>query len=250
VRYLEGRESPTSESEWVGAFIAEPAIDGAFALAEPPTHDDWVPGILQRSPQKTFVNVALREIRNRMQEFMGSDHRSNGEGQAFPLGWLADQLAGLIAGTPGSGARGGTGDGNGDSGGGGRRGRGGQTGGRSGRGERARVEPVGEHRLLTVDGERVVEVDFEVIAARGSAATRVSARSDVVTQEGDLESDPPRQADLPRVIGWRNASGMRLGEMPTIDVPASGRQERWTVVVRVPDDTVVSISLVAESAPK
>ncbi|TJZ84870.1 hypothetical protein [Paracoccus hibiscisoli] len=64
VRYLEGNAFPDSRYEWAGVFICseDPEIEAAFAEAEPPAHDDWVPNNLPKGNRKTFVNVGLREL--------------------------------------------------------------------------------------------------------------------------------------------------------------------------------------------
>src|SRR5262249_33186960 len=104
VKYVEGPESDAPEAEWVGVFLANPDIDSAFAMAEPPTHDDWAPKILERSHAKTFVNVALARIRDAMREFMGPQATEATGDMSLPLGKLATDLAGIIAGDVGPGA--------------------------------------------------------------------------------------------------------------------------------------------------
>lgn len=66
VRYLEGEPFSDARFEWAGVFICseDDEIEKAFALTEPPAHDDWIPDMLPRGHAKTFVNVALRELRN------------------------------------------------------------------------------------------------------------------------------------------------------------------------------------------
>jgi hypothetical protein len=67
VKYIEGDSLPDSRFEWAGVFICSDndEIEEAFALAEPPAHDDWVPDNLPKGSAKTFVRVALK----RLQEF-------------------------------------------------------------------------------------------------------------------------------------------------------------------------------------
>jgi hypothetical protein len=64
VRYLEGDPLPDRRFDWAGVFICSEAdeIEEAFALAEPPAHDDWVPDNLPKGSAKTYVNVALRRL--------------------------------------------------------------------------------------------------------------------------------------------------------------------------------------------
>jgi len=65
VRYLPGEAFTDKRFEWAGVFICskEDEIEKAFALAEPPAHDDWIPDMLPIGRAKTFVNVALRELK-------------------------------------------------------------------------------------------------------------------------------------------------------------------------------------------
>lgn len=65
VRYFDGDALPDPSAEWAGVFItsATPAVENAFAAAEPPAHDDWQPGLMPKGPQKTYVNVALQRIK-------------------------------------------------------------------------------------------------------------------------------------------------------------------------------------------
>lgn len=65
VRYLPGEAFADKRFEWAGVFICsnEDEIEKAFAVSEPPAHDDWIPDMLPKGRAKTFVNVALRELK-------------------------------------------------------------------------------------------------------------------------------------------------------------------------------------------
>lgn len=65
VRYLPGEAYADKRFEWAGVFICskEDEIEKAFAVAEPPAHDDWIPDMLPKGRAKTYVNVALRELK-------------------------------------------------------------------------------------------------------------------------------------------------------------------------------------------
>jgi hypothetical protein len=65
VRYLPGEPFADKRFEWAGVFICsrEDKIEEAFAVAEPPAHDDWIPDMLPKGRAKTYVNVALRELK-------------------------------------------------------------------------------------------------------------------------------------------------------------------------------------------
>lgn len=64
VKYVEGNPFPDPRFEWAGVFICsdESEVESAFALSEPPAHDDWVPDNLPDRSAKTFVRVALKRI--------------------------------------------------------------------------------------------------------------------------------------------------------------------------------------------
>lgn len=64
VKYVAGDPFPDKRFEWAGVFICsdDNEVEAAFALAEPPAHDDWIPNNLPKGRAKTFVRVALREI--------------------------------------------------------------------------------------------------------------------------------------------------------------------------------------------
>lgn len=64
VKYVAGNPFPDERFEWAGVFVCsdEDEVEAAFALAEPPAHDDWIPNNLPKGHAKTFVRVALREI--------------------------------------------------------------------------------------------------------------------------------------------------------------------------------------------
>lgn len=104
VKYLEGPNLPGSRFEYGGVFIAERAIDSAFAQAEPPTHDDWNPQTINDRQEKTYVNVALRDIKKAAVEFTTPLPVASMGGKVVPLGSFADKLASFMIGVKGSGA--------------------------------------------------------------------------------------------------------------------------------------------------
>ena len=72
VRYIRGVAYPDSSYEWAGVFVCsnEPEVEEAFAQAEPPTHDDWVPDNLPKGRQQTMVRVGMRELRSQAEKFV------------------------------------------------------------------------------------------------------------------------------------------------------------------------------------
>ena len=64
VRYIEGEPMPDRRFDWAGVFICSDSddVEEAFAQAEPPAHDDWIPDNLPRGAAKTYVRVAMRRL--------------------------------------------------------------------------------------------------------------------------------------------------------------------------------------------
>ena len=107
VRYVEGDVLPDERLEWAGVFRADDddEIEHAFATAEPPAHDDWIPDSLPKGREKSFVNVALKEIKKAAKEVAAADMAAPPKsGPDTPLARLAGHLGRLLAGGPGEGA--------------------------------------------------------------------------------------------------------------------------------------------------
>jgi hypothetical protein len=79
VRYLKGSINESEQCQWAGVFITDigenEEVERAFAMSEPPAHDDWQPKAAQAlTPhQKTYVNVALTRIHERIRALSGSE---------------------------------------------------------------------------------------------------------------------------------------------------------------------------------
>ena len=102
VKYLEGGTLPGSRFEYAGIFVAEREIDAAFAKAEPPTHDDWNPQTITDRQEKTYLNVALRDIKKTVNEFIEPLPVVSTGGRVAPLGTFADRLASFMIGVKGT----------------------------------------------------------------------------------------------------------------------------------------------------
>lgn len=83
VRYMEGSINESEQRQWAGVFITDRGendeVEKAFAMSEPPAHDDWQPKAAQAltTHQRTYVNVALTRIRERIRALSGSDIRQD-----------------------------------------------------------------------------------------------------------------------------------------------------------------------------
>lgn len=65
VKYLPGDPFADARYEWAGVFVCsdDDEVEAAFADAEPPAHDDWIPSNLPKGRSRTFVNVALTRLK-------------------------------------------------------------------------------------------------------------------------------------------------------------------------------------------
>jgi hypothetical protein len=266
VTYVPGPEPPVQGVAWAGAFTVNDDLDRAFAAAEPPSHDEWSPDILPRSSEKTFVNVALRNIRDAVRQFTHPVPVSSESGAVLPLAGLAAALGGILAADQGPGTRivpalaasegGGSvrerggekgreiaGGSNGPDG-GGQPSTGGDGRPPRGRQRHARVEVLA-HRLVMDEAGPVIEVTFDALPAEESARTRIRAITSVAVNDGaTIEREAPVGADVPQVLRWE--LGDRLFRSQEVVLEGS-EAVRGTVLVTVPRDTTVAVSLAAEA---
>lgn len=111
VRYMEGSINEAEQRQWAGVFITDigenAEVEKAFAMSEPPAHDDWQPKAAQAlTPhQRTYVNVALKRIRERINVLSGSDVRqgrlSGGDARSSLAALAGDIGRSLIGAGPG-----------------------------------------------------------------------------------------------------------------------------------------------------
>jgi hypothetical protein len=104
VRYLEGPELPSSQIEYAGVFITDTEVDAVFADSEPPTHDDWVSDVLSERREKAYINVALREIKDKLKDFVRPSAMESLTGEVIPLGAFSNHLGALLPGQTGTAA--------------------------------------------------------------------------------------------------------------------------------------------------
>lgn len=241
VKYMEGPLVPYELAEYGGVFRVDAEADAAFARAEPPTHDDWVPDLLLDASEKTYVRVALRRVKDAVDAFAAPHPIEAAGAGPHSVAGFSRLLGGLVpslgsaASEPGARTNGAT-----ASNGGGR--------GRSGATRTIATVPqisfVGEPMIELVDGVASMVARFEASNLNG-ASVRVSALAKVVIADG-FESDPPEGAQQPAVLKWLNPSGEAVARgVASCDVPASGGT--WTVVVSIPPDAMISVALMAEA---
>lgn len=222
VRYHPGPELSNPAVEWGGVFKTAQAVDAAFAQAEPPTHDDWRPNLVTQDWYRRYVNVALREIKDRLNGAFGAAG-SIPEGEQVSAVMIADALGHLVSSHAGTGAS-----------------------------PRRRDRPEGSGSASSpkvavtrrwfdeADGTPTLNIEFSVAAASGSAATAVEIIATAATAEGRIETEPPAGAAVPRVLGV--SQGQRTVEGTTIHVPADD-ESPIHVVVSQPKAVAVAVDI-------
>jgi hypothetical protein len=236
VKYLAGPPSPSSHVDYAGVFRANREVDAAFAQAEPPTHDDWVPDFLGDGVEKTYVRVALRRLKEILREFSEPPQRRGSSGPELPLGALSDQLGGLVPASEGTGARPLSEDGADRS--------------RPGRPRtirRGRIRVDGEGRVEVVEGVPALVLQFDT-EHQGTAVLEVSIDAAVVVEGSARENEPPTGAEGPRVLWWKGPAEADGGcnTFCTIPEAAGGR---WSVAVSIPSDAMISVALSVSGDP-
>lgn len=86
VKYLQGELLADERYEWAGVFRCsdDDDVEEAFAAAEPPAHDDWIPDNLPRGTAKTWVKTALRKLREEAGNYATPKGGLNKPGQSGP----------------------------------------------------------------------------------------------------------------------------------------------------------------------
>lgn len=249
VKYVEGPLVPYELAEYAGVFRVDADADAAFARAEPPTHDDWVPDLLLDASEKTYVRVAMRRVKNAVEAFAAPHAIEASGAEPHSVASFSRLLGGLVpsltsedtgaAGTNTLNARNGTGSE--DHGGNGK-------GRRSGTGRKGAATPqisfVGEPTIELIDGIPSMVARFETSHPSG-IPVKVSVHHKVVIADG-FESDPPEGAQQPTILKWVDPSGTTTARgTASCKIPATGGT--WTVVVSIPPDAMISVALSAEA---
>jgi hypothetical protein len=225
VRYVEGDVLPDERLEWAGVFRADDdeEIEQAFATAEPPAHDDWIAESLPKGREKTFVNVALKEIRRAAKEVAAADMAAPpGDGPDTPLARLAGHLGRLLAGGPGEGA-----------------------------GPRRSTAPGGGKRQLNGVSRpeflRLEEGNGCAVAVFSTQVRQDNKRSDrALTVEaafalegGSLPPQPEEGDSVPEILSICSEDGEVIADGSTVAL--KGRQGTFLIRVAMPTDCAVTV---------
>lgn len=227
VRYFAGDPMPDDRLEWAGVFLVDEddEVEKAFAKAEPPSHDDWKPESLERGRARTFVNVALREIKaGSLRPAKPPVAPVTESGEDVPLAVLAGKLGAFLTGTPGEGgaAR-----------------RGASRPGRGGKGRKASVSRP-EFRRLEETGDGVQAIFACTI--KGAAADdgwRLSATPSIALDGSAAPDFAEVAAFAPTVVAISNVEGEKVGASASAAV-ADGVYE---IAVRFPPDGAVFLKV-------
>jgi hypothetical protein len=249
VKYLPGPPLGSTHMEYAGVFITDERVDDAFARAEPPTHDDWVPTFLEDSHEKTFVRVAFSRIRNALDAFTRPAESGITDTALTPLGNFALQLGGLLPGATQSQADPAPGSPNG-------RTRetgssvnqpnaGGEGTGRT-TGSNKAVIHISDHGQLGIVGTApAIKVEFKVEHAPDTQGTLIRIKAGVILDNNEMEAEPPVGSRTPQVLQWVGPDGKAYQGSQELMIPAN-MDGAWHVAVSVPHDSMVGMELIAQ----
>lgn len=206
VRYDERPALDNQYFHWGAVFKPVAERDDDFASSEPPAHDDWLPQSIRDRTTKSYVNVAIK----RMRELAGAhlvpapSAASTADSGTRSVAALADSLSKLVGGTLGSKPL--------------RR----QSKASSSSPTRRKlgVKVVDARRGELVDGWRTMTF---VVQCHGRDRLVVSADAGAATEAGRL-----RDPDLVQLLGWVTSTkgNIRPGE----SVVATAGDELWLQV--------------------
>lgn len=225
LRYIQGTALPSDNHEWAGLFICDddPIVEQAFADAEPAAHDDWIPDMLPKGPAKTFVNVALKRLKDAAVSYaFPPGPRVSGAGDQPSLARAADRLGEILPTSPGTAS--------------------GCARNRSSKSAR-RPYSVEEPSFVKLrEGEKGPEAVFETrVTNISERAVRIRAVPGLVLdgEISDVSIGPDgRSADF---IAWETETGEILEQGPVLQVgPCAAATCR--VSVTVPDMAAVGVS--------
>lgn len=242
VSYYAGSPLAGDVAEYGGVFKAEHEIDDAFARAEPPTHDDWIPNQLV-GHWRTFIRTTFQRLDERLAVFARPATLEFVGGAGIPLGAASSRFASLVATATGQGGTTAPGRAAGRSDDGGTRG-----GGSERLESGGSLEELGEPEFAEYRGTPAILFGFRV--RRAEPGMRVTARAAVGLDEGlqsERAQEAPTGAAQPQVLGWLGPGGEIVDGS---ELPAEQRVgEIWKVAVAPVANTVTTLSLRFEGMP-
>ena len=227
VKYLDGSALPDDRIQWAGVFIAssDDEVERAFAEAEPPAHDDWIPNSLPKGRAKTFVNVALRRLKEHASEMGNPPTRQPAGGTSGPpLAQVAGLLGTLLTDAPGGGA-------------GWER----PGGGGGGNPPRARAtRPL--FARLEADPDGPVAVFQTMVFQDSSRSGALLKATSVVAVEGApvVRTETKKIGLEPTVVGITGPTTELSGSGTLVEI--NGNEGRFEIRVRCPPDCAVTVA--------
>lgn len=100
--------------------------------------------------------------------------------------------------------------------------------------------------MVTEDGKPGISLELELTPAPSTAGTQLSARAEVLTQDGTVEADAPVGARVPYVISWCGPNGPMAEDCWAVE-SRSEQPERWTLTIGIPDDAAIDIRVAARA---
>ncbi|TFC42962.1 MULTISPECIES: hypothetical protein [Cryobacterium] len=228
VDYLEGPEHPDNLLAYAGVFRASTDADAHFALAEPPTHDDWVEKGLS-GVDRGVVSGARQFTLKSVNDVLGIGVNVTGE-SGEGLGALAARLSSLVPTVSSVGASSTK--------------SGGRAGGGS-HGQSAQPRVIQPPAIVLLDGEPYLVARVRLPASE--KAQTLVASVVVVVDGGAKETEPPRGAEVPVVLEWQPLDGSEKSLGATL-VSRGGREEEWWVVVSYVPDALVRFQVRLDGA--
>lgn len=229
VRYFRDEPLPDPRVEWSGVFISDsdPEVEAAFASAEPPAHDDWQPSIIPEPRLRTFVNVALRQIRETAKSVAAPTNAATETGESGPsLAKVSGQLGRLLDASMGGGA--------------GPKGAGGK---KQGSTRKNRISAPIFLRLEDVSGNHVAVFETTV-HQDGKSRDLVAVAKPVLVVDGGAAADGSWATSEPNVVSWSVPNGKVLSTSSRAVLGNySGDLE---VRVSIPDDCAVTVRATLE----
>lgn len=232
VKYLPGRPLPDSRFEWVGVFVAsdDDEVESAFALAEPPAHDDWIPGNLPKGRTRTFVKVALDRLAEAAESMGGlGSSQPTSVSNAPPLARVAGRLGAALVGVAGDGA--------------GQQSRRTTTRGSGGRKARA-TRPLFERLLRTDDGITIGVFSTQIHQDRQRSGRLLRATA-AIAMEGAAVRRLDASIASPEIVCIRAQDGTRTAKCGEIEL--DGAEGLYEIHVSIPADCAVTVEAVLET---
>ncbi len=230
VKYFQFEQIPDGNKEWVGVFRADEdeEVERAFADAEPPAHDDWVPDNLPKGHiSKTFVTKALKEIKQAGREVTNPGASDlGGGGNGPPLARVAGIMGSALFDTNGDGAGPSRAD---------------PTGGAGARPRQAQVtKPVFRQLIASEEGRTAV---FTVEVRQDLKATgKVLKALPSLALEGGKVSEEYFVEDPPRVVSVRSADGTHAVNSDELEL--DGAEGVFEILISMPDDYAATVEAV------